>query len=98
MDKYYEGQIVISKQGKDAGNFYVVTGFCNKAEGKRLALADAVKFNVSNPKMKNPAHVQITRKSVYNDELAEIIKQGKNIDRGRLCQILAILKIKNASV
>ncbi len=98
MDKYYAGQIVISKQGKDAGVFYVVTGVYDneKTGAKRLALADAVRFNVSHPKMKNPAHVQITRKSVYNDELAELIKQGKNIDRGRLCQILA--SFKNASV
>lgn len=97
MDKYYAGQIVKSKQGKDTGKFYVVTGILlldktGKTGVKRLALADAEKFNVNKPKLKNPAHVQIFKYNKFCDELAGIIKQGKDINKGRLSQIIASLE------
>ncbi|MBQ9895999.1 MAG: hypothetical protein IJM40_01645 [Synergistaceae bacterium] len=98
MDKYYAGQIVKSKQGKDTGKIYVVTGILlldktGKTGVKRLALADAEKFNVNKPKLKNPAHVQIAFKNnKFCDELAGIINQGKDINKGRLSQIIASLE------
>ena len=78
MDKYYAGQIVKSKQGKDTGKIYVVTGILlldetGKTGVKRLALADAEKFNVNKPKLKNPAHVQIFK---YN----KFINSGQQIN------------------
>ena len=96
MDKYYAGQIVVSKQGKDTGKFYIVTDIL--LDKKRLALADAEKFNVKSKKLKlkNPAHVEIMRDNAYCEELVGIIKQGKDINKGRLCQILAGLNLKNA--
>lgn len=84
------GQVVISKRGKDQGTVYVVVGF---PERDRLALADAGKFNVARPKRKNPRHVQPTLRRAA--ELVGLIEAGKNIDRGRFCQILAGLR--NAS-
>ena len=70
------GQIVISKQGKDTGLFYVFTGF----EGNRAKLIRPERFNISSPKKKNPAHLQITNSIA--GELVEYIKAGKDIDRG----------------
>ena len=58
-------------------------------EGDRLALADAGKFNVSRPKRKNPKHVQPTSRFVA--EVAGWVESGKDIDRGRLIQILGTL-------
>lgn len=80
---YSIGQIVLSKQGKDRGTFYMVVGF----EGNRLALADAKRFNVSRPKKKNAKHVQWTSRRATG--LVALIETGKNIDHGHFCQILA---------
>ena len=83
---YRLGQVVLSRRGKDRGNRYVVVGF---PEEDRLALADADRFNVSRPKRKNPKHVQPT--SLFAAEVAEWIRSGRDIDRGRFCQILNAL-------
>ena len=83
---YRLGQVVLSRRGKDRGNLYVVVGF---PEGDRLALADADRFNVSRPKRKNPKHVQLT--SLFAAEVAEWVRSGRDIDRGRFCQILNAL-------
>ena len=83
---YRLGQVVLSRRGKDRGNRYVVVGF---PEEDRLALADADRFNVSRPKRKNPKHVQLT--SLFAAEVAEWVRSGRDIDRGRFCQILKAL-------
>ena len=83
---YRLGQVVLSRRGKDRGNLYVVVGF---PEEDRLALADADRFNVSRPKRKNPKHVQPT--SLFAAEVAEWVRSGRDIDRGRFCQILNAL-------
>ena len=80
------GQVVLSRQGKDRGKFYVVVGF----EKDRLALADGERFNVSRPKKKNPRHIQRTSRCAA--ELVELIEAKRDIDRGRFCQILAGLR------
>ncbi|MBR1657297.1 MAG: KOW domain-containing protein [Synergistaceae bacterium] len=77
MAEFEIAQIVISRQGKDAGLEYVVSGF--EADG-RLRLIRPERFNVSNPKKKNPKHLQKTSRSA--EVLAEKIKAGKNIDAG----------------
>ncbi len=77
MDEYTIGQVVISRQGKDAGLQYVVSGF--EADG-RLRLIRPERFNVSNPKRKNPKHLQKTSRRAEN--LSEYIKAGKDIDAG----------------
>ena len=71
------GQIVISRQGKDAGLEYIVSGF--ETDG-RIRLIRPERFNVSNPKRKNPKHLQKT--SRIAEKLAEKIKAGNNIDAG----------------
>ena len=83
LDVYRVGQVVISKRGKDAGRTYVIVGFLG---GNRLALADAEEFNVSRPKYKNPKHVQPT--ALIMEEANVLVKEGKNINRGRLCHFL----------
>lgn len=82
-DEYQLGQIVVSKRGKDAGHRYVIVGFLGE---KRLALADAGKFNVDRPKSKNPKHVVPTLHVIK--ETAACIEAGKNINRGELCRFL----------
>ena len=77
MAEYQVGQIVISRQGKDKGIFYVISGF--EADGK-IKLIRPPKFNVSKPKTKNPKHLQSTLRCAEN--LLDLIKAGKNIDAG----------------
>ena len=77
MAEFEIGQVVISRQGKDAGLLYVVSGF--EPDG-RIRLIRPGRFNVSNPKKKNPRHLQATLRR--SDELAEKIKAGNNIDAG----------------
>ena len=81
-DGYRVGQVVVSKRGKDAGQIYVIVGFLGE---KRLALADADKFNVSRPKYKNPKHVTPTPHVL--DKAASCVDAGKNINHGELCRI-----------
>ena len=88
-DEYQVGQLVISKRGKDAGHRYVIVGsLCesHKKQVKRLVLADAVKFNVDRPKLKNPKHVELT--SHVMSEVIVCVDAGKNINRGELCRFL----------
>ena len=77
MAEYQIAQIVISRQGKDTGLKYVVSGF--ETDG-RIKLIRPDRFNVSNPKKKNPKHLQSTLRRA--EELLEFIKAGKNIDAG----------------
>ncbi|MDR2137854.1 MAG: KOW domain-containing RNA-binding protein [Synergistaceae bacterium] len=81
------GQVVISKKGKDAGRVYVIVGLL---DGRRLALADAKKFNVDRPKLKNPKHILCTSRVVA--EVAASVQAGKNIDHGDFCRFLAPLE------
>ena len=82
-DGYQMGQLIVSKRGKDAGHRYVIVGFLNE---NRLALADALKFNVDKPKPKNLKHTALTP-HVMN-EVAVCVGAGKNINRGELCRFL----------
>lgn len=52
------GQIVLSKAGRDAGRFFLVTA----VDGADLLLADGKTRSLASPKRKNPAHVQATEK------------------------------------
>ena len=76
MAEFSLGQIVISRKGKDTGDEYVVSG----VDGGRILLIRPERFNVSNPKKKNPKHLQGT--SRYAQGLTERIKAGTNIDAG----------------
>ena len=84
--EYRMGQLVVSKRGKDAGHRYVIVGFLGEKQKKRLALANAVKFNVDRPRLKNPKHV-VPMPHVMN-EVAVCVEAGKNINRGELCRFL----------
>jgi ribosomal protein L14E/L6E/L27E len=88
LDDYRVGQVVISKRGKDAGRTYVIVSFLgvDGQDENRLALADAERFNVNRPKLKNPKHVKPT--SYVVSEVAARVEAGKNIDRGELCRLL----------
>ena len=77
MAEYQIGQIVISRQGKDTGLEYVVSGF--EADG-RVKLIRPERFNTSKPKKKNPKHLQSTLRRA--EDLLDSIKAGKDIDAG----------------
>lgn len=77
MAEYQAGQIVISRQGKDTGVFYVVSGI--EADG-RVKLIRPERFNVSKPKMKNPKHLQSTLRRA--EGLMKFIEAGQDIDAG----------------
>jgi ribosomal protein L14E/L6E/L27E len=84
LDEYQVGQVVVSKRGKDAGREYVIVGFL--VDEKRLALADAERFNIDRPKPKNPKHVMPTSRVAV--EVAAWIGAGKNMNRGELRRFL----------
>ncbi|MBQ7665848.1 MAG: KOW domain-containing protein [Synergistaceae bacterium] len=77
MAEFQIAQIVISRQGKDTGLKYIVSGF--DSDG-RVKLIRPDRFNTSKPKKKNPRHLQSTLRRA--EDLAEKIKAGKDIDRG----------------
>ena len=77
MAEYSLGQVVISRQGKDAGLEYIVGGF--EADG-RIKLIRPEKFNTTHMKLKNPKHLQPTSKRA--EDLVETIKAGQDIDAG----------------
>ena len=80
------GQVVISKQGKDVGRTYVVVG----VGAERVFLADARKYNVTHPKRKNPKHLQPMLLVI--DEIRKKVEEGQNIDHGRFCYLLSVMK------
>jgi selenophosphate synthetase-related protein len=77
MAEFEIAQIVISRQGKDSGLKYIVSGI--DLDG-RVKLIRPERFNVSKPKKKNPRHLQSTLRRA--EDLLEKIKAGKDIDRG----------------
>ena len=77
MAEYSVGQIVISRQGKDAGSIYVVGGVDHDGKVKLIL---PPKYNTSHMKLKNPKHLQPTNKSA--EELIDTIKAGQDIDAG----------------
>lgn len=77
MAKFQIAQIVISRQGKDTGQKYLVAGI--DSDG-RVKLIRPERFNTSKPKRKNPKHLQSTLRRA--EDLLEYIKAGKDIDRG----------------
>ncbi|MBQ3447901.1 MAG: hypothetical protein IJG37_09700 [Synergistaceae bacterium] len=77
MAEFSVAQIVISRQGKDSGLVYVVSGV--DPDG-RVRVIRPEKYNVTHPKAKNPKHLQPTNKRAEN--LTDYIKAGKDIDAG----------------
>ena len=77
MAEYSVGQVVISRQGKDAGLEYIVGGF---EQDGRVKLIRPEKFNTRHMKLKNPKHLQPTNKRA--EDLVETIKAGQDIDAG----------------
>ena len=75
--KFQIAQVVISRQGKDAGLEYVVSGF--ESDG-RVKLIRPERFNVTRPKIKNSKHLQSTLRRA--EKLIDLIKAGKDIDAG----------------
>ncbi len=74
------GQVVISRQGKDAGLVYLVGGY---APDGRVKLIRPERFNTTRPKLKNPKHLQpVAGTSRRAEDLVERIKAGQDIDAG----------------
>ncbi len=81
---------MISKQGKDNGDVYIVSG--SGSDG-RIFLIRPDKYNIQNPKRKNIKHVQPVNIVVKN--IADLIKAGVNkIDRGCFFRSLDLWQIR----
>ena len=68
------GQIVLSKQGRDKGQCYVVVGFSN---GKVL-VADGKYKLLEKPKSKNALHLKC--ENFVDDEISTKLQQNKKIN------------------
>ena len=77
MAEFSVGQVVISRQGKDAGLEYIVGGM---NQNGRVMLIRPERFNTTHMKLKNPKHLQPTSKRA--EELIDKIKAGQDIDAG----------------
>ena len=78
MAEFLVGQVVISRQGKDAGLSYVVS---SAEENGRVKVIRPPKFNTTHPKAKNPRHLQPTGNRA--EELISRIEAGQDIDAGQ---------------
>ncbi|MBQ7545311.1 MAG: hypothetical protein IJT02_10265 [Synergistaceae bacterium] len=78
MAEFLVGQLAISRQGKDAGTLYVVSGTDGKG---RIQVIRPPKFNTTHPKAKNPKHLQAVQKRA--EELISNIEAGQDIDAGQ---------------
>lgn len=84
MAEFLIGQVVISRQGKDAGLVYVV----GSVEADRVNLIRPPKFNTTHMKSKNPKHLQPVASARHPgtskraEELIAIIEAGQDIDAG----------------
>ena len=76
MAEFSVGQIVKSRQGKDAGQVYVVSG----VEADRVKVINPPKYNTTHPKAKNPKHLQTTHGQA--SEIALRLEAGQDIDAG----------------
>ena len=61
------GMIVLAKAGREAGRFFLVAAL----DGAELLLADGNRRTLSNPKHKNPAHVQATKQTLSLEGLTD---------------------------
>lgn len=61
------GMIVLAKAGREAGRFFLVAAL----DGAELLLADGNRRTLSNPKRKNPAHVQTTKQTLSLEGLTD---------------------------
>jgi len=86
MNSFALGSVVISTQGHDDGQFYVVVG-----ENERGILVCDGKFKfLKKPKLKNPAHLRST--PYIDNEIATKLANGLKINDQMIYH--AIIKVK----
>ncbi|AER66404.1 LSU ribosomal protein L14E [Thermovirga lienii DSM 17291] len=78
------GQVVISKQGKDTGKWYVVVGYDERSGF--VLVADGKKRTSANPKRKNPKHLQPT--GMFIKEVAEMVEGRKCLADNQLLSLI----------
>ncbi len=66
------GRVVISKQGRDKGRYFVVLQVIND---NHVSIADGDLRKVEKPKIKNIKHIQFTNTSI--PELVESLQKGE---------------------
>ena len=67
------GQLVWSTQGRDAGRYYLVTGFT----GDRVLVADGEVRTVNRPKKKNIRHLKAL--PVVDEEISSKVAAGRKL-------------------
>ncbi len=73
QNNYQVGSVVLSGQGRDKGNFFVVV----KQSGITVFIADGELHRLSSPKKKNIKHVSFS--GVVFDGIADKINNGKKV-------------------
>ena len=73
------GQVVYSKNGRDAGRCFLVAGLVTGAEGEYLLLVDGERRTLDKYKKKKLKHVQKT-----NTVLPDMAERLRSADRGLL--------------
>lgn len=74
MSSFGLGSVVVSTQGHDRGQFYVVVDVCDKG----VAVCDGKFKFLKKPKIKNPAHIKLTQ--FVDDEVATKLSKGLKIN------------------
>lgn len=71
MKEYHVGQVVLSKQGRDKGTFYILA----RLEGENCFLVDGQTRTFAAPKKKNIKHIQGTLKD--SDAIRQMLECGE---------------------
>jgi len=82
------GQVVISKQGKDSGTWYVVVG--RDERSGFVLLIDGKKKTRINPKRKNPKHLQPT--GMFIKEVTEMVEGNRCLADNQLLSLIESCK------
>ena len=83
------GQIVLSTQGHDKGQRYVVVGI----RGDRIAVADGVLKSIKTPKQKNRKHLLATK--FIDPEIESKLKDGLEVNDQMIYHTLLKFKKSN---
>lgn len=86
MNSFALGSVVVSTQGHDRGQFYIVVGVSEKG----IAVCDGKFKFLKKPKIKNPAHLELTK--YKDDEISAKLSNGLKINDQMIYH--AIVKVK----
>jgi len=87
------GNLVYSRQGRDAGKPFLVVGQVNE---RYVLVADGDLRHLDNPKMKNLRHLKVL--NVKSEELTQALARGEPLENHRLRKLVRELAAKEQEV